>query len=281
VRRALALVGGAALAIAASANPSPPDLEARYWAAKLYESAYGDLDRAIEVYQQLAREADSPEQAPMRARALLAAGRALHATGQLAEARRAFDACRRITTSGQLQNVDTDACAVGGRQVALEQGAIRRIPTRWTFDEPEHGFVLLAERGSMSIEPRDEQRALVWSQDVAGPQIADLVVALDRPEPPPRAARLSLHSEDDNALLEFIVEDERGYAYTLSGKLFRADRELRIWEIDFADLEPLDQDWPALDPARISSLRLRDSTGSQLPDLRTRHRIVLYEFVVL
>lgn len=280
MRRALLVLSALALAFTARANPSPPDLEARYWTAKLYESAYGDLARAIQIYQELAREAHSPEQAPMRARALLAAGRALHAVGQLEDARRAYETCRRLTTAGDLQNVDTDACAAGARQVALEQGAIRRIPTRWTFDDSEHGFVLLAERGSMALERRERERALVWSQEVAGPQIADLVVALDRPDPPPQAARISLHAEDDNALLEFIVEDERGYAYTLSGKLFRADRERRTWEIDFSDLEPLDQDWPELEPARISALRLRDSTGSQLPELRTRHRIVLFDFEV-
>jgi len=261
----------------ASASPPPPDSELRYWDAKLYESAHGDLDRAIETYQQVARMADSPEQASVRARALLGAGRALHAAGELDEARRAYEVCRRITTSGQLQNVDTDACAAGARQVALEQGAVRRIPTRWTFDDPEHGFVLFSDRGSMAIERRDGDAVLVWSQEVAGPQIADLIVALEGPTPAPRGLRLSLHAEDDNALLELIVEDERGYAFALPGKLFRADRELRTWEIDLAELEPLDQGWPALEPGRVSAIRLRDSTGSQLPELRTRHRVVLHE----
>lgn len=269
-----------ALAAPAVASPPPPDTESRYWDAKLYESAFGDIDKAVETYQIVARQAERPDQAGMRARALLAAGRALHAGGDLDAARRAFDACRRITTSGQLQNVDTDACAVGARQVALEQGAIRSLPIRWGFDDTAHGFVLFSVRGSMALERRDADSVLVWSQEVAGPQIADLIVALERPTPTPRGARLILHAEDDNALLEVIVEDDNGFAYALPGKLFRADAEIRAWEIAFDELEPLDQGWPPLDPNHISAIRLRDSTGSQLPDLRTRHRIVIHDFSV-
>lgn len=268
-----------ALSVPAGAVPPTPEPELRFWEGKLLESAEGDLRAAVQVYLELADELDSADHAVMRVRALLAAGNALHLMGELEHARRAFDSCRRISTSG-FANVDTDSCAAGARQVALDQGALRSIPARLDFSDTDHGFVLFSRRGSMAVEPRAEGHALVWSQEVAGPQIADLVLAIEAPERAPQGARLKLQIDGDNALLEFIVEDDRGYAYTLSGKLFRVDRELRQWEVDFAELEPVDPGWPELDPSRISALRLRDSTGFQLPELRSRHRIILQEFSV-
>lgn len=271
------VLAAALISPAASASPEPPPPERRYWDARLLESAHGDYNRAIQIYRELAVQLDDPQDAAFRARAMLAAGRALRTTGELDEASKTFESCRRLSTAG-FTNVDTSACAAGARQVALEQGAIRSLPVNWTFESSEHGFVLFSERGSMSLEQREGRGVLVWTQEISGPQIADLIVAIDQPPTPPRGISVELQAEDDNALMELIVEDDRGFAYALSGKLFRADPQRRTWEISFADLEPFDADWPPLEPERISAVRLRDSTGSQLPELRARHRVVLYRF---
>ncbi|TVQ93699.1 MAG: hypothetical protein EA397_03825 [Deltaproteobacteria bacterium] len=277
--RSALVIGACVLASSAWATPDAPSPERRYWDAQLLQSSSGDHRQAVQIYRDLATQLDAPQHAELRARAMLAAGRALRALGDLDEARKAFEACRRLSTAG-IADIDTSACAAGARQVALEQGAIREVPTRWTFERSEEGFVLFSERGSMALETREGQGALVWSQEIAGPQVADLIVAVDQPERAPSGVRIELHAEDDNALMELIVEDERGFAYALSGKLYRIDATPRLWEVPIQELEPLDPSWPALDSARISAIRLRDSTGSQLPELRARHRIVLRSFEI-
>lgn len=270
-----------ALAAPAVAAPGPPDAETRYLEARLVESAEGDLEKAITIYRELARELEGKEQAELRARVLLALGEAHHSLGQLRPARQAFDACRRISTSG-LASVDTSACAAGSRRVALEEGAIRELPLSWSFEDAAHGFVLFSELGSMTVEDTGRDRCLVWTEEVDGPRLADLVVALAPEAGAPDGIRLEVRTEGTDALLEIVVEDMGGRTYTWYDNrkrlFFSADSRPRVWEIAIAQLQPLDPAWPALDPRQIALIRLRDSTYARRTGERSRHRIILDDF---
>jgi hypothetical protein len=258
----------------------PPDAEHRYWEAQLLESADGNLPAAIAIYADLARTLDGQsEYAELRARSLLAMGRAHLALGQMPEARSSFESCRRITTSG-LSTVDTTACAQGARRVALEEGAIRTVPTLWTFDEGTHGFVLFGEKGSMAVEGASANRRLVWTQELDATRTAELVVAVQSRNKPAKGVRFSVRADGAIAVLELLVVDEQNRSYALTGKVLVADAELRTLEIRFDEMDPLDSAWPALDARAIAYVRLRDTTGSMLPEQRGRHRILIDDFAV-
>jgi hypothetical protein len=271
------------LVLLALAVPAPAaDIPAaaareRYLDGLLIESADGDLERAIEIYSALARRLEGRGEPELRAQALLALGRAQLRLGRLAAAQEAFDTCRRISTSGLA--VDTRECAEAARRVAIEEGAVRSVPTVWTFDEGTGGFVLLASRGSMAVESVGGDGVLVWTQELEGAETPELVVGFDRPPTPPRGLRFAVWAEgDEGALLGVIVEDELGRSYR-PGDFFYADATRRTWEIRLEDLAPLDPGWPPLDPGRIAAVHLRDRTGS-LTTARIRHRILLDDFTV-
>jgi tetratricopeptide (TPR) repeat protein len=267
----------------AIAAPGPPDVETRYLEARLVESAEGNLDKAITIYRQLARELEGKENAELRARVLLALGEAHRSLGQLQQARRAFDTCRRISTSG-LAPVDTSACAAASRRVALEEGAISTLPLSWSFEDAQHGFVLFSELGSMAVEDTGGDRCLVWTEEVDGPRLADLVVAFAPSTGAPEGIRIDVRTEGTVALLEIVVEDTAGRTYTWYDQArpmyFFADARSRVWEVAISQLQPLDPSWPELDPGSIATLRIRDSTGSRLTEERSRHRIILDDFRV-
>jgi hypothetical protein len=258
----------------------PPDAEHRYWQAQLLEAADGDLPGAIGIYDDLSRTLEGKSEfAELRARALLAKGRAHLTLGQLDPARQAFEACRRITTSG-LAAVDTSACVHGARRVALEEGAFRVVPTTWTFDDGAHGFVLFSERGSTAVEGRPGKMSLVWSQDVDNQRAPELAASVRTDGRPVQTIRLTIRAEG-RSVLELLVVDEQNRAYSLAGKVLMPDGKPRTLDIRLSDLEPLDPTWPPLDVQRVAWIRLRDATGATFPDQRGSHRIVLDEFTIL
>ena len=266
----------AGLSLSALAGRGPPDAETRYLEARLVESAEGDLEKAIGIYAELARELEGKEQAAIRARVLEALGEAHRTLGQLDKARQAFDACRRISTSG-LATVDTSGCAARARLVALEEGSVQRLPLSWSFEDANHGFVLFSELGSMAVEDTGADRCLVWTEDVDGPRLADLIVAMSPSLGPIEGIRLEARTEGLRAILFIVVEDTSGRTYGQRAFFEAVDRP-RIWDIDVSDLEPLDPTWPDLDPASIARIRIRDGTGTRLPDERSRHRIIIDDF---
>lgn len=255
----------------AQAQPSPPDAEGRYWEARLAESADGDVDGAIATYTQLAESPQVRDSPALRARILEALGRAHWSLGQYDNARVAFDGCRRIETSG-MAAVDTSVCAELSRQVALAQGAVRRIPTTWTFnlDDP-HGFVLFADRGTMLLERQGGRSALVWEQELGLGGTAELAVALDTPADTPTGVRLQLRSTLERTVLELVIVDVFGRTY-VPNQRFVADPTQRTWDVAFADVVPRVPTWPALDPKKIAQVKL---LAGSLSDERTSHRLLI------
>lgn len=253
----------------ALAQPSPPDAEGRFWEARLAESSEGDIAGAIVTYTQLAESQAVRETPALRVRVLEALGRAHWSLGQFENAREAFDGCRRIETSG-MAAVDTSSCADLSRQVALQQSAVRKIPTTWTFapDDP-HGFVLFADRGTMYLDERDSLSSLVWEQELGTGGVAELVVALDKPEQAPTGVRLQASSTLADTAIELVVVDEFGRIYG-QNQYLAPDARMRTWDINFTSLEPRSPSWPALDPRKIAQVRLRAGTVS---DGRTSHRL--------
>ena len=181
-----ALLLGLLVPSSAHAQSRPPDAEVTYWEAQLAISSRGDLQGAIELYRGLLADSRVRDDHELRARVLEALGRAYWSLSELDLAREAFEACHRLESSGQ-SSISRN-CAHLSRQVVLEQGAIRSLPTTWTFEEDTtHGLVLFSEQGTMRREGGRRDGVLIWDQELDPQSVADLAVGMaidSRPTPP-------------------------------------------------------------------------------------------------
>jgi len=277
-RRVAGALAGVVLTLAgllptlAHAQPRPPDAEFAYWEAQLAISSRGDLREAIAAYRGLLADARVRSNHALRARVLEALGRAHWSLSELEAAREAFEACHRLESSGQ--TTQGRNCVHLARQVNLEQGAIRSIPSMWTFEEDTtHGFVLFSDQGTMRREGGRTDGVLVWTQELDPQTVADLAVGMDVDGDPPSGMRLTVQSPLERTVLDLVLVDELGRTYEAE-TVFGADEKVREWEIDFTEMQPRLPSWPELDRSRISSVHLRASRPP-LSEGRARHRILL------
>lgn len=273
---AVVMAIGGLLPALAQAQPRPPDAVAHYWDARLIESSTGDFEAAIAQYRELLADPRVREAEVQYARVLEAKGRAHWSLGQLDAALDAFKKCSRIESSGRVTDANADPnCGPLARLVVLEQSAVTALPTTWDFEpETQHGFVLLSERGTMRLERTSMGTSLVWNQELAAQDSADLAAGMRFARGvTPKGLRLKIRAPLDKTRLDIIVLDRFGRSYE-SEIAFGADNRIRQWNVTFDSFTRRLPDQPPLNPADIAQVRFRASP-LLLPETRTGHRIVL------
>lgn len=269
----LLLATGVMTPLAAVAQPRPPEAETRYREALLAISASGDLDSAIQTYRELLADPDIENRPGLQWDLYTDLGKAWWALREHGKALEAFEACRRLESSGKIPK-DKHRCDLMVRLVALEQSAVETIPTRWAFDpKTSHGFVLLSERGTMRLEGSDRSDGvLAWEQELQAQSTAEMAigVAIDPDSPTPDGIRMRAASTKAATLLDLVVQDRLGREY--QAEYVEPSDRLRTWNVSFKELTPRAPSWPDLDPRTIALIRIRAVNPS---DARANHRIVL------
>jgi tetratricopeptide (TPR) repeat protein len=269
VHRALAL---ALCLCAATAVAAPAEMHehwTRFWAAKLMESADGDIERAARIYDELAslQVANSND---LRIRALLALGEVRKNQGNLQGAQSAYERCRALGASSVAQ-LNTGTCLEQLRKVLVRKNALRKLPVHWTFDDGTHGFVLFGQNGSIQLT----DGTMVWVQTVDD-HLPFLVVGFNKLSTPPEGMRMSVRSDKSTANLSLFVHDSFGNLY-LEREAFRVGGNLQTIDVQFSNFTPWNESMPPLDPSSIVELQLRDTTKLLQPEANT-HNIVLDSF---
>lgn len=226
--------------------------------ALLSESAYGEVDPATGVYEELVRSLGADD--PVRARALYWLGRARYSRDDVDGAREALRECVRI-------GIEKAPCLALLGRIELEQSSISTVPVTWTFDDTTHGFVhpwRYADKGSIRIlqGPDQADGTLAWRTrvDVRGDD--QLVVGFDDPKPTPRGVMFLVRSSDLDAVLRVLVYDiyDRRFVASGSQALIRLPRgELAYVDLDLGDFTG---DTGKLDTTQIDRLVLQDVTAS-------------------
>ena len=226
-------------------------------AAQLYE-ATGNLPEAIAGYEQLLASSALADDDPVRSRVLLRLGNAQYAAGRTEAAKRALiDAVRSASPS-------RDACLALLERIALDESAIRTVPTLWRFDDDRHGVVhpSSAEEKGRSVRidlgaPGGDP-ALAWTTVVDPRRDDHLVVGLVEPSPQPRGVRFEALSSRIPASLRPVAYDTDGRRYTTSP----TSVPIGVWTQVTVNLRDLrDETGASADKADLDRLELRDTTA--------------------
>ncbi len=184
-------------------------------------------------------------------------GEALLASGDRAGAK---DALREGVRTGCARQ---RCLALLGR-LDLEEAAIHEVPTRWTFEEGDHGFMhpwSLVERGSIHVEREGDQAALAWTTLVEVRKSDQLVVGFDNPEPMPRGIRFEASSRAMDAYIRPQLVDSTGKVYTLPDQLVvLAQGDVVKVQLPLDDFLSVEGQGP-LDASDITLLVLEDVTA--------------------
>lgn len=225
--------------------------------AMLVQSVDGDLEEAARRYERLVR--DLPDDDRTRTEAIYRLAQARYAQGELDAARDALhDRVRKEVCRARCQDL------LG--EIALEVDAVATVPTRWTFEEPDHGIThpwTHQGQGSIRIATPvgEEDPALVWSTTVDRRGVDRLVVGFAEPTPPPAGVRFHLQSEARDAWIRVSAEDDLGRVFQVPDPEGVPARGGRVLEFRFADMRTASPDGAQLDPATLTRLRIADVTA--------------------
>lgn len=176
--------------------------------ALLAEAIDGDLQASAADYERMVRNAAADD--PMRGAALYWLGRARWQASDVAGAK---EALREGVRAGSARN----ACLELLDQIELEQGALRALPVRWSFDDPTHALVhpwWYRDAGSIRVQPDTPSGpALVWTTQLDPRRDDQLHLPLDRPSPAPRGLRFIALAEAEEASLRLVFLDEDGHRW--------------------------------------------------------------------
>ncbi|HHO50119.1 MAG TPA: hypothetical protein ENK18_04415 [Deltaproteobacteria bacterium] len=222
------------------------------------EVIHGDLDGAARRYLRMSRNrATDPT---TRAETLFFLGRAMYDLGRIDLAREAL-----------LEGIRSGVCAIRCRDLLetleIDLESVTTVPTRWTFDETDHGFFhpgAVQDLGAIKLgQAPDGDRALAWSTSPQARRPDRLVIGLKRPNPAPSLVSVRITSETLDAILQLVVEDEAGHRYSLPQPRALPAGRSRTLELPLAQLIPLQPGTPPLDPTRLTRLALIDLTGAR------------------
>ncbi len=222
----------------------------------------------IELTQQL------PAGSPVRARALLSLGQTRYALDDLDGARAALRECVR-TGPGRAP------CLQLLGRLELELGAVRNVPVRWSFDNPDHGFVhpwSYASRGTVRIDEVGGDPALAWTTTVAAQADDQLVLGFDHPDPTPEGVRFTVHATAFDAHLRLIAFDAQGRRYTRGQFIAPVGRALEV-VARFRTFEGVDPNQGALDASTLHELVIQDVTG-YVARSRGQNSLIIDDFEV-
>ncbi len=221
---------------------------------------FGDFAAAAAIYEELvlALPPDDPE----RAEALYRAGRLYQHLGRTGDAISAFDACVRVRAW-------RERCLAERGELEIERSQARALPTRWTFDDTQHGLIhpAIYDNGTIRIQiPADEpDRVLVWHTRLERGEIDQLVVgvALDAPAgatpvPDPVHVAFEARSVGAESWLRLRAVDLDGRRYTSPAPL-QVGPTATAFIVPFAVMAG-DPGAPPLDPREIHRLILEDQT---------------------
>lgn len=197
------------LALAGTAQANEIDAWVELYDGILAEAADNDVDNAVRTYQGLARTLGAD--APLRGIALYWLGRALESDD---DAHGARDALRECVRAG---NARTRCLDLLGR-IELESSAVRRIPTRWTLEDGNHGFVhpwMYNETGSIRLRPNveDHGQVLVWATTISSDLDDQLLLGFVSPTPAPHGLRFDIRASNQDATLRIVVFDVAGHRF--------------------------------------------------------------------
>jgi hypothetical protein len=222
--------------------------------ALLVESVDGDLRGAVRAYERLVRTLPAHDRT--YAEAVFWLARARYELGDADQARAAL-----------LDGIRTGSCRVRcfellGR-IEKEAYSVRELPTRWTFDSPDHGFIhpwSYDDLGTIRIEEIGSHGpVLVWATSVNVRRADRLVVSFrDLKGPGVSRIRFSFGATNLEPVIRLIAVD-------IHGRQFVADKGMRVpagstREVDVAvtDFVSVDGEKRALVPTELAELLLAD-----------------------
>lgn len=241
--------------------------------AMAQEVIHGDLEGSARHYLRMSRNRATDD--ATRAETLFSLGRAMYDLGRIDLARDAL-----------LEGIRSGVCPIHCRDLLetmeIDLDSVTTVPTRWTFDETDHGFFhpgAVQDLGAIKLgEAPDGDRALAWSTAPQARRPDRLVLGLKRPDPAPAVVSMRITSETLDAILQLVVEDEAGHRYSLpSARALPAGRP-RTLELPLSLLVPLQPGTPPLDPTQLNRLALIDLTGARTSGSNT---LWIHEFALL
>lgn len=246
----ITLLLGAALA-------APPATWLEAWDALLTEATDGHNGGSLDTLRRLATT-DVPADDPTLPLVQYWLGHAAWQVGDADGARDALDACIRA-------GIDKARCLDLRSRIDLEMDAVATIPTRWSFDDADHGFIHprpFWDRGSIRIVQTESGGVLAWTTQIDAAREDQLVVGFRAPAPEPHTVTVIARSLEMDATLALVFQDEEGHEYASPQRtwwLQQGEREVLMVRI--ADLVPLVPGSPPASGAGLHRLFLRDETG--------------------
>ena len=218
--------------------------------ALLKESADGDLDGALIIFESLAgRLSSSPETGPILAEALFQLGYGYAKQGNTDLARVKLKECIRVSGSPRCRHLLS--------KIALDENALKELPVRWDFDNRQHGFVLIPGIGSVQVEVQEGSSHLKWSLP-SGSNPDVLALTMNEPKPGPRKVRLSAYLAQGERLIYPVVEDQSGQRYVLRSGPLLIGTTPQTYEFVFRDFVGLDKPTVTLRSADFYQLELHE-----------------------
>ena len=216
----------------------------------LVEAVDGDTETASDAYRELIRSL--PDDAPTRSEALYWLGRVEYAAG-------AIEAAQVTLRDGVRAGTQRRRSLELLGQIALEQTAIIRVPTTWTFEGAGHGFVhpwRYMDKGTISTNGQ----SLVWTTFIDH-QEDRLVVGFDRATPAPQGVELRLRTINQDAQLQVLLSDTKDQLFTHPEFIaLGITSEFLTIDLQFAEFVQTNTT-ATIDPRQIDRLILRDVSG--------------------
>jgi hypothetical protein len=218
----------------------------------LEESLGGDLKRAQRRYQGLVRNLADDD--PTRGRALYWLGRTRRSMGDVSGAREALRECVR---AGEVRRPCLDLLG----DMEIERTAIRDVPTRWTFEDDDHGFVhpwAYADKGVIRLR---RSEVLSWVTNVDARRPDRLLVGFRDPSPQPRGARFRAQAVSTPAHLRLMLYDIDGHGYSLPLPVAVPVGTFIDVQVDFRNLVALEGAPVRFVATRADLMVIEDVTG--------------------
>jgi hypothetical protein len=247
------------LALLALGDAAATDAPAHWvdlYDALLVASADGDLEASALALRDLLRS-DLEVTDAATDETVFRLGETLYALGRVDEAREALLDGRRSGTCNA-------ACRELFETIEIEQESVTRLPTRWTFEDSDHGFFhqwAFQDTGALRLgDPGTGDAVLIWETTVQSRQPDRLVVGFSAMDPGPGVVALTVTSRTMEALLQVVVEDMAGRQFGSPGIPLAVGAPVRLrFRLD--ELASVDGNPGVLDPSQISRLYLVDRTG--------------------